>query len=89
MKKLRLDPDQLAVEPFELEPALGKADGTVHGNDFSQQNCGTTPGDSCGYPATCGGTSCDSGYPVCYQCSARTCDSGYPVCYECTAGCTA
>ena len=87
MKKLRLNPDELAVEPFELE-STGEANGTVLGNDVSQ-GCGTTPGDSCGYPFTCGGTSCDSGYPVCYQCSGRTCDSGYPVCYECTANCTA
>jgi hypothetical protein len=88
MKKLRLDPDELTVEPFELEPALGRANGTVRGNDVSQF-CGTRLEDSCGYPATCGGTSCDSGYPVCYQCSGQTCDSGYPVCYECTANCTA
>lgn len=73
MKKLRLDPDQLAVEPFELEPAAVEESGTVHGNDFTQKNCGTQPADSCGYPATCGGTSCDSGYPVCYQCTARVC----------------
>ena len=69
MRKLRLDPDELTVEPFELEPAAGEADGTVHGNDATQVNCGTKPFDSCGYPATCGGTSCDSGYPVCYQCT--------------------
>ena len=88
MKKLRLNPEELTVEPFELEagPRMG---GTVHGNDFSQLHCGTALEDSCGYPATCGGTSCDSGYPVCYQCSGKTCDSGYPVCYECTANCTA
>jgi hypothetical protein len=68
MKKLRLDPEELSVEPFELEPAK-EASGTVHGKDATLQNCGTTPGDSCGYPYTCGGTSCDSGYPVCYKCS--------------------
>ncbi|HKP75539.1 MAG TPA: hypothetical protein VJT67_08345 [Longimicrobiaceae bacterium] len=88
MKKLRLNPEDLAVEPFEVE-AVPRMAGTVQGNDFSQPNCGTGPGDSCGYPLTCGGTSCDSGYPVCYQCSGKTCDSGYPVCYECTVGCTA
>jgi len=89
MRKLRLDPDELVVEPFELEPDMGRANGTVRGNDYSQLNCDTTLEASCGYPATCGGTSCDSGYPVCYQCSGKTCDSGYPVCYECTVNCTA
>jgi hypothetical protein len=69
MKKLRLNPDELAVEPFELE-AAGEMDGTVMGNDATQ-TCGTRPADSCGYPATCGGTSCDSGYPLCYQCTGR------------------
>jgi hypothetical protein len=69
MKKLRLNPDELAVEPFELESA-GDANGTVLGNVATQQ-CGTKPMDSCGYPATCGGTSCDSGYPLCYQCTGR------------------
>ena len=79
MKKLRLDPDELTVEPFELEPAAGAANGTVHGNDATLHFCGTTPGDSCGYPATCGGTSCDSGYPVCYQCTGGgVCDTGSP-----------
>jgi hypothetical protein len=70
MKKLRLNPDDLAVEPFEVEAADTDA-GTVLGNDFSCFNCATSPGYSCGYPRTCGGTSCDSGYPVCYQCTAR------------------
>ena len=89
MKKLRLDPETLEVEPFELEPALAEASGTVLGNDASSpRNC-TGPAASCGNPATCGGTSCDSGYPVCYQCTGQTCDSGYPVCYQCTANCTA
>jgi hypothetical protein len=73
MKKLRLDPEDLAVEPFELEPAEGVGNGTVLANDATLRGCGTTPGDSCGYPATCGGTSCDSGYPVCYQCTFHVC----------------
>jgi hypothetical protein len=68
MKKLRLNPEELVVEPFELESARGKANGTVRGNDISQFHCGTADEDSCGYPPTCGGTSCDSGYPVCRQC---------------------
>ncbi|HEV7587574.1 MAG TPA: hypothetical protein VGO40_05540 [Longimicrobium sp.] len=84
MKKLRLNPEELAVEPFELEPAEGRANGTVHGNDATFRFCGTGLEDSCGYPATCGGTSCDSGYPVCYQCSGpNICDTGDP----CSAGC--
>ena len=70
MKKLRLNPDDLAVEPFEVESAATDP-GTVVGNDFSGPNCPTNPGYSCGYPRTCGGTSCDSGYPVCYQCTTR------------------
>lgn len=68
MKKLRLNPEDLAVEPFEVEPRESDA-GTVVGNDLSGPNCPTHPGYSCGYPRTCGGTSCDSGYPVCYQCT--------------------
>jgi len=67
MNKLRLNPEDLLVERFELETGE-EASGTVRGNDFSQPHCGTTPEDSCGYPATCGGTSCDSGYPVCQRC---------------------
>ena len=67
MKKLRLNPDELVIEPFTLE-AEATATGTVAANEGSQ-GCGTAPADSCGYPATCGGTSCDSGYPVCHQCS--------------------
>ena len=70
MKKLRLNTDDLAVEPFELEPADAKADGTVVANDVSGPGCPTSRQASCGYPATCGGTSCDTGYPVCYQCTA-------------------
>jgi hypothetical protein len=72
MRKLRLDPEELAVEPFEVEaPAV--ASGTVLGNDASNpRNC-TGPDVSCGYPATCGGTSCPSGYPLCYQCTAQVC----------------
>ena len=68
-KKLRLDPEALTVEPFEVVDARLEEDGTVFGADASTpRNC-TGAADSCGYPATCGGTSCDSGYPVCYQCS--------------------
>ena len=67
MKKLRLDPDKLAVEPFEVAPTMD-ANGTVVGNDATQA-CGTRAVDSCGYPVTCGGSSCDSGYPLCYQCT--------------------
>ena len=63
MKKLRLDPDALTVEPFEPQPAKVAADGTVLGNFATKHQ------DSCGYPNTCGGTSCDTGYPVCYQCT--------------------
>jgi hypothetical protein len=70
MKKLRLNPDDLAVEPFEPEPARTDP-GTVVGNDFSYPQCATSPAYSCGYPRTCGGTSCDTGYPVCYQCTGR------------------
>ncbi|HEX6748891.1 MAG TPA: hypothetical protein VF092_16450 [Longimicrobium sp.] len=88
MKKLRLDPEKLVVEPFQTQGADDE-NGTVVANDATRFCFDTTPEASCGYPATCGGTSCDSGYPVCYQCSGQTCDSGYPVCYECTAQCTA
>ena len=61
-KKLRLDPDTLGVVPFEVEPVKDES-GTVLGNV-------ATPAASCGYPATCGGTSCASGYPVCRACTA-------------------
>ena len=70
MQKLRLNPDDLAVEPFEVEPARAE-NGTVVANDLSGAACPTNPQYSCGYPRTCGGTSCDSGYPVCYLCTAR------------------
>jgi hypothetical protein len=73
MKKLRLNPDDLKIEPFEVESARAEA-GTVVGNDLSGANCPTGVHYSCGYPATCGGTSCDSGYPVCYLCTTR-CDT--------------
>jgi hypothetical protein len=66
MKKLRLDPEALAVEPFEVEAGM-EAEGTVDGNAATRRQ------DSCNYPATCGGTSCDTGYPVCYQCTAHLC----------------
>jgi hypothetical protein len=67
MKKLRLDPEVLSVEPFEVE-APEKAEGTVVGADASSpRNC-TGPNVSCGYPYTCGGTSCATGYPVCRAC---------------------
>jgi hypothetical protein len=74
MKKLRLNPDELEVVPFELEAVQADTDGTVLGNDDAStpRNC-TGPAVSCGYPATCGGTSCDSGYPLCYQCTAQVC----------------
>lgn len=73
MKKLQLNPDELVVEPFTVE-AGAIPTGTVAANEASQF-CGTQPADSCGNPATCGGTSCDSGYPVCYQCSGvNVCD---------------
>jgi hypothetical protein len=71
MKKLRLDVDRLAIEPFEVEPAPAEAGGTVEGNDFSGPGCPTSIQYSCGYPRTCGGTSCDTGYPLCYQCTGR------------------
>lgn len=61
-KKLRLDPDALAVVPFEVEPPMTNS-GTVLG-------AGVVATHSCGYPATCGGTSCASGYPVCRACTA-------------------
>ena len=70
MKKLRMNPDDLAVEPFEVESARTDA-GTVLGNDLSGPACPTSVQYSCGYPRTCGGTSCDSGYPVCYVCTGR------------------
>ena len=87
MKKLRLNPEELSVEPFEVESGP-RAKGTVQGNDYSQQlNCDTSPGASCGFPATCGGTSCDSGYPVCYECTARCDTSLYASCgYPATCG---
>lgn len=69
-KKLRLDPEKLSVEPFEVEPAA-RADGTVLANELSGAGCPTSVQYSCGYPRTCGGTSCDTGYPVCYQCTAN------------------
>ncbi len=72
MKKLRLDPEALAVEPFEVQSAV-QATGTVLGNDVSGAGCPTSVQYSCGYPRTCGGTSCDTGYPVCYQCTALNC----------------
>ena len=72
MKKLRLNPEELSVEPFETS-VEEKAEGTVMGADASSPNNCTGPAASCGYPATCGGTSCASGYPVCYQCTARVC----------------
>ena len=61
-QKLRLDPDALAVVPFEVEPPQDES-GTVMGNAVVATQ-------SCGYPATCGGTSCASGYPVCRACTA-------------------
>ncbi|HET7459614.1 MAG TPA: hypothetical protein VFJ82_00135 [Longimicrobium sp.] len=65
MKKLRLDPEKLSVEAFEVE-AAEEAGGTVLGADASSpRNC-TGPDVSCGYPYTCGGTSCPSGYPLCH-----------------------
>jgi hypothetical protein len=68
MKKLRLDPEELSVEAFEVE-ALEEAVGTVMGADASSpRNC-TGPDASCGYPYTCGGTSCATGYPVCRACA--------------------
>ena len=46
MRKLRLNTDELAIEPFEVEPA--KADqGTVLGNDFTGPACPTNPAYSC------------------------------------------
>lgn len=66
-KKLRLDPEALTVEPFEVE-AMVEEEGTVLGADASSpRNC-TGAADSCGYPATCGGTSCPTGYPLCRFC---------------------
>ena len=74
MKKLRLDPEELAVEPFEVEPREGEANGTVLANDATHFNCPRdTVAASCGYPETCGGTSCDSGYPLCYPCTGYIC----------------
>ncbi|HEX6751152.1 MAG TPA: hypothetical protein VF092_27930 [Longimicrobium sp.] len=72
MKKLRLNPEELSVEPFEMKTAA-EVSGTVLGADASTPRHCTGPADSCGYPATCGGTSCDSGYPLCYQCTAKVC----------------
>jgi len=71
MKKLRLDPEALKVEPFEVVDASLEEEGTVIGADASTPNHCTKAADSCGYPATCGGTSCDSGYPVCYVCTGN------------------
>ena len=71
MKKLRMDPDALSVEPVEVEPSATAKDGTVMANDASGAGCPTSVQYSCGYPRTCGGTSCDSGYPVCYQCTGN------------------
>ncbi|HEX8906995.1 MAG TPA: hypothetical protein VF771_19250 [Longimicrobiaceae bacterium] len=68
MKKLRLDPEALKVEPFEVLAEM-KEEGTIMGNDASSPLHCTAAVDSCGYPRTCGGTSCDTGYPVCYQCT--------------------
>jgi hypothetical protein len=62
-KKLRLDPDTLRVVPFEVEPTMEES-GTVLGHIIA------TPAASCGYPRTCGGTSCATGYPVCRACTA-------------------
>jgi hypothetical protein len=70
MKKLRLNPESLSVEPFEVV-AENRADGTVLANEDTGAGCPTSVQYSCGYPKTCGGTSCDTGYPVCYQCTAN------------------
>jgi len=53
MKKLRLDPDALSVEPFEVEPAQEER-GTVLGNDDATHNQ-----ISCQPP---------TGYPLCLAC---------------------
>jgi hypothetical protein len=68
MKKLRLDPDALSVERFELE-AKEEVAGTVMGGEASSPLHCTGPDVSCGYPYTCGGTSCATGYPVCRACA--------------------
>ena len=53
MKKLRLDPDALSVEPFEVEPAREER-GTVLGNDaFTHNQVSCQP---------------LIGYPVCETC---------------------
>lgn len=57
MKKLRLDPDALSVQPFEVEPVLEEK-GTVLGFDEATNNC-TRHEASCLPP---------TGYPLCIAC---------------------
>jgi hypothetical protein len=48
MKKLRLDPEELAVEPFETTPEEPEERGTVHGHDT--RGC-PTPDTYCNSPS--------------------------------------
>jgi hypothetical protein len=57
MKKLRLDPESLAVEGFRADPALEEK-GTVLGLDDATNNC-TRHEASCLPP---------TGYPLCIAC---------------------
>jgi hypothetical protein len=56
VKKLRLDPEALAVEPFETSAAPREAEGAVRGFEME-----TRRQDSCGWTVCCP----DTRLPVC------------------------
>jgi hypothetical protein len=63
MKKLRLNPENLCVDTFDVAPAFAQWDGTVAaqqfriGNDTQKPDCDASGPASCGY-SFCGDDTC-------------------------------
>ena len=77
MRKLKLDLDTLQVETFDAHPSQEDAEGTVHGQQVSQQFCSF----NCSNQATCNNMSCNScqdttrvGGCFCTECASCWCD---------------
>lgn len=70
MKKMKLGPEELAVESFEVVAAGDGGEGTVHTASIYSKN----PDDTC-YPGLCTCNETCEGIPTCNFSECITCDA--------------
>jgi hypothetical protein len=78
MKKLKLDPEELAVESFDAEAGPDGGQGTVRGHNWTQ-----SPEECTCYGRMCGTTAAPGQLCACIPWSAEPCSSDFEVSQPC------